>query len=202
MCGIHHIQTGLPLRIHKWKVIRQKQYGVYLEHALVSATSVDMLHIYPVGTYECANCVFNKNKVMHENMVAYYHKGLQQCICSQCYLNCDSSMVQRMCKTVEDKGETIPKLDIIEFIDVARQDNKKMAQTMNTAEKFAQVHGYHYKNNKTTAYFRKYFLAKRVLRAFQLRVHQRRTLRLFQVLYQHANLGLDCAMTMAKTVKV
>lgn len=191
-----HLSSGYYASIKKMRVVRKKEYGIRIEHALVSTVGYQVKDVYPIGAYTCACC--NEECLMDDVTIAYYHKQLKTIICPQCHKLLDRTNTRCFHKRVDEiEGSPIVKHEFIEYID-SGENHERASSVLSIASKFAHTHDLHFKDNKTVGDFRKYFLAKRVLRAFIRRVSQRRTLRLFQVLYYHANLGLDGAMVMAK----
>lgn len=195
---IDHLNRGHRCHITHWHGIHREQFGVLFEGTLVSPRVEDVLCIYACGTFQCACC--KQFTAMGTTQMPAFNANIGGMMCRECVVPGTSGITYlqiRMATSLELPPSPYhiytderPKTDIEKI--------GRWAHYEAVCRGAAHVHDMVYLNGKTIAHVRAELLAKRVICKWRKFVQRQNAAKMFQVLYNCCNIGLDASIMLAK----
>lgn len=202
-----HNTHGYAYQMNKWKAIKFWDTGLQIEETLVSPRIIEGITFYPVGTFQCSNCL-KCNMVMDDKNLTFYYKDVSpsKITCQECFYKLQTTYsMHPVVLRLNDYQLMNEDSDYIEIID-RRPTGKKLEEFMDIikekAKKCAEANGLTYIDGKNMTECRTEILQKWVINRLKNNMIRARRRNVFNVLYNACNIGLDAALCIAKQVSV
>lgn len=199
-----HRNLGCKIDITRWNFVKHNGVALRLEGVLISTMRYKYLNIYPEGRYECAEC--SEMHAMDWEKPCHMSAAHGMIICPEC---ADTTMDRHLVTSLTHVDEFDMKTDgtdpvIVDLClseeDLVIMEEEKQKTLAGLTENWDVE--YIYLNNQRMSDIRGRFLAKRVLHRWRALIRHQVQSRVFKVLYHCADMDMNTAIVLAKSVCV
>ncbi len=198
-----HVNLGCKFSFMQWNMVKYNGVAYNIEGVLISTMRYNYMHMFPEGSYECAECG-NMNDMDHEHK-CYASTNHGMIVCPTCADNAvDHPLMASLTHVSEWDVKTDACMSIFdrrmsdEELHHREEQNKKTLEGVNVNMQAEWV----YLQNKKMKDIRADFLAKRVVRKWRELVRHQVRSRVFKVLYHCARMDMNSSVILSKNVRI
>lgn len=198
-----HVNLGCKFSFMQWNLVKHNGVAYRIEGVLISTMRYNYIHMFPEGSYECAECGMMKE--MDYKRKCYGSTSHGMLVCPSC---ADDTFDQPLMASLTHVSEWDVKTDAC--ISIINETSTEEELCMREEESMKNLEGlkdnmnseFIYVQNKTMATIRAEFLAKRVIRKWRAHVRHQVQSKVFKILYHCVNMDMNAAVMLSKTVCV